>query len=50
MIVVAVFPPLWRRIMDPKVVAHYDGDLTQANILPRKRAKILARYGLTDTA
>jgi alkane 1-monooxygenase len=50
MIVVAVFPPLWRRIMDPKVVAHYDGDLTQANILPRKRAKILARYGLADTA
>ena len=50
MIVVAVFPPLWRRIMDPKVVAHYDGDLTQANILPRKRAKILAAYGLTDTA
>ncbi len=49
MIVVAVFPPLWRRIMDPKVVAHYDGDLTQANILPRKRAKILAAYGLADT-
>ena len=48
MIVVAVIPPLWRRIMDPKVVAHYDGDLTQANIAPRKRAKILARYGLTD--
>jgi alkane 1-monooxygenase len=50
MIVVAIFPPLWRRIMDPKVVAHYDGDLTRANILPRKRAKILARYGLADTA
>jgi alkane 1-monooxygenase len=50
MIVVAVFPPLWRRIMDPKVVAHYDGDLTQANVLPRKRARILARYGLTESA
>ena len=50
MIVVAVIPPLWRRIMDPKVVAHYDGDLTQANIQPRKRAKILARYGLTESA
>jgi alkane 1-monooxygenase len=50
MIVVAVIPPLWRRIMDPKVVAHYDGDLTQANIQPRKRAKILVRYGLTESA
>ena len=50
MIVVAVFPPLWRAMMDPKVVAHYDGDLTQANILPRKRAKVLARYGLTEAA
>ena len=50
MIVVALFPPLWRRVMDPKVGAHYDGDLTQANLLPRKRERILARYGVADTA
>ncbi|MCD2185961.1 alkane 1-monooxygenase [Actinomycetospora soli] len=43
MIVVAVIPPLWRAIMDPKVKAHYDGDLELANVLPRKRA----RYGLS---
>ncbi|GAA4822598.1 fatty acid desaturase [Actinomycetospora corticicola] len=42
MIVVAVIPPLWRAIMDPKVRAHYDGDLELANVLPRKRA----RYGV----
>ena len=46
MIVVATIPPLWRAIMDPKVRAHYDGDLTLANVLPRKRA----RYGLAGTA
>ena len=46
MIVVATIPPLWRAIMDPKVRAHYDDDLTLANVLPRKRA----RYGLADTA
>ena len=26
-------PPVWRRVMDPKVLAHYDGDVTRANIL-----------------
>jgi len=34
MLVLACVPPLWRRVMDPKVAAHYDGDLTKANIHP----------------
>jgi alkane 1-monooxygenase len=46
MILLAYFPPLWRRVMDRRLVAHYGGDLTRANIAPRKRDKILARYGL----
>ena len=29
-------------------MAHFGGDLTRANIAPRKRARILARYGLTE--
>ncbi len=45
MIVLAWVPPLWRRVMDPILVEHYEGDLTRANIQPRKREKILARYG-----
>ena len=45
MIVLAWIPPLWRRVMDPILVDHYEGDLTQANIQPSKREKILARYG-----
>lgn len=45
MIVLAYFPPLWRKVMDHRVLAHYDGDVTRANIQPRKRAKVLARYG-----
>jgi alkane 1-monooxygenase len=45
MIVLAYFPPLWYRVMDPRVLAHYDGDVSRANILPRKRKKMLARYG-----
>jgi alkane 1-monooxygenase len=45
MIVVAMIPPLWRRMMDHRVVEHYEGDMTLANIHPRKREKVLARYG-----
>lgn len=45
MIVVALFPPIWRRVMDKRVVAHYGGDMTKANILPRKREKVLKKYG-----
>jgi alkane 1-monooxygenase len=28
-------PPLWRRVMDPKVLAHYGGDRSRANVLRR---------------
>ncbi|MGI8761259.1 MAG: alkane 1-monooxygenase [Jatrophihabitantaceae bacterium] len=45
MIVLAYLPPLWRRVMDPRVLAHYGGDVTLANLAPGKRAKLLARYG-----
>ena len=44
------FPPLWRRMMDHRVLEHYDGDITRVNIQPSKRAKILARYGAADAA
>jgi alkane 1-monooxygenase len=44
MIVVAMIPPLWRRMMDHRVVEHYGGDMTLANLHPRKRERILARY------
>jgi alkane 1-monooxygenase len=44
MIVLAYLTPLWRRVMDPRVLAHYDGDVTRANIHPRARARLLARY------
>jgi alkane 1-monooxygenase len=45
MIVLAWFPPLWRRVMDPRLLEHYDGDVTRANIQPRKLGRILERYG-----
>ncbi len=45
MIVLAWFPPLWRRVMDPRLLDHYSGDVGRANIQPRARRRVLARYG-----
>jgi alkane 1-monooxygenase len=42
MIVLAYVPPLWRRVMDRRVLQHYDGDLALAN-LHRRAAH---RYGV----
>jgi alkane 1-monooxygenase len=44
MIVLAIVPAVWRRVMDPRVVAHFGGDLSLANISPRKRDRIIAKY------
>ena len=38
MIVLAWFPPLWRRVMDHRLLDHYDGDVSRANIQPRARS------------
>jgi alkane 1-monooxygenase len=45
MICLAYVPPLWRRVMDPLVLAHYAGDVTQANLQPARRGALPARYG-----
>ncbi|WP_349257086.1 fatty acid desaturase [Nocardioides sp.] len=44
MIVLAIVPAIWRRVMDPRVLAHFDGDMSRANLAPRKRDRILAKY------
>ncbi len=38
MILLAAFPPLWRRVMDPLLLEHYGGDVSRANLTPRRRA------------
>jgi len=45
MILLAYATPLWRKVMDPKVVAHYGGDWTQANVYPPARARLARRFG-----
>ena len=44
MIVLAIVPAIWRRVMDPRVIAHFGGDLSRANLSPRKRDRILAAH------
>ena len=36
--------------MDPRVLAHFGGDISRANISPRKRAHVLARYAAVGSA
>jgi alkane 1-monooxygenase len=50
MIVLAYVTPAWRWVMDRRVLAHYEGDVTRANIHPRRRRRILARYGARPDA
>lgn len=50
MIGLAYVTPLWRRVMDPRVLALYDGDLTKVNLDPRKRERLLARHAAATAA
>ena len=40
----AYVPALWFRLMDPRVLAHYGGDLRRAHLLPSRREALLRRY------
>ncbi|WP_133645547.1 alkane 1-monooxygenase [Paraburkholderia flava] len=44
MIMFAYVPPLWFRVMNPRVVAHYQGDMTHSNIRPAIRERVLAQF------
>ncbi|MEM8770283.1 MAG: alkane 1-monooxygenase [Pseudomonadota bacterium] len=41
----AAIPPLWFRVMDPKVIAWADGDIEKVNLDPAKSDALKARYG-----
>jgi alkane 1-monooxygenase len=49
MIVLTWIPAVWRRVMDPRVAAHYDGDLSRANIKPGKEHKYLPAAATSAT-
>lgn len=49
MIVLTWVPAVWRRVMDPRVVAHYGGDVSRANLHPRRAERYLAAHGRPST-
>jgi len=44
MILLAMIPPIWRRVMDHRVLEHYGGQVTLANINPRRRSRVIESY------
>ncbi|AOJ01433.1 MULTISPECIES: alkane 1-monooxygenase [Burkholderia] len=49
MILLAYVPPLWFRVMNPRVVAHYGANMAQSNIKPSIRRKVLADLAVANT-
>lgn len=47
MLLPALIPSLWFKMMDKRVYDHYEGDLTKANIHPKRRASIFKKFGLS---
>jgi alkane 1-monooxygenase len=47
MILAAYVPPLWFRLMNPRVVAHFGGDMQLANIKPSIRQRVIAEYAVS---
>lgn len=44
MLLMAALPPVWRRVMDRRVLGHYDGDIHRAALSPRLQRQLLRRY------
>lgn len=50
MFTVAYIPPLWRYVMDERLLAVVGRDASRINLDPRHRDALIQRYRLTDTA
>jgi alkane 1-monooxygenase len=50
MYLLAAIPPLWFRVMDPKVVAWAGGDLGRINMHPPAAGRIQSVYGARQKA
>jgi alkane 1-monooxygenase len=44
MLLLSAFPPLWRRVMDRRVLDHYGGDVRSASLNPRHERRLLQRH------
>ncbi|MEC7119924.1 MAG: alkane 1-monooxygenase [Pseudomonadota bacterium] len=46
----AIVPQWWYKLMDQRVFDHYQGDLSKANIHPKARDRIFAKFGYKPKA
>lgn len=46
MFIAAYIPPLWFRLMNPRLIAAVKGDVQRINFLPAKRQQLIRQYGL----
>lgn len=44
MVLPALFPKWWSKLMDERVIQHYNGDAAKLNIYPQSKTKILGKY------
>jgi alkane 1-monooxygenase len=44
MLLLSAFPPLWRRVMDRRVLEHYGGDIHSAALKPRHQRRLLQQH------
>ena len=44
MLLPALIPPFWEKMMDQRVYDHYQGDLSKANIHPKHRERIYKKF------
>lgn len=50
MLLPALLPPLWFKMMDHRVFEHYQGDLSKANIHPRHQARLFKKFAQSSAA
>jgi alkane 1-monooxygenase len=48
MFLLAFFPPLWFRVMDPRVIEHCGRNAARINLDPDRRDALVGRYALAD--
>jgi alkane 1-monooxygenase len=44
MFAIALIPPLWYAVMDPRTLGWADGDFSKLNVLPSMREKLMRQY------
>ena len=44
LVILSLFPPLWRKVMDKRLLDHYDHDLSRINVDPLARRRVVAKY------